>query len=51
MFIGGKIIFNLKYADVAVILLAKTEMEMANFLELIEQFSNEVYNLIEQNTQ
>ncbi|KAL4083848.1 hypothetical protein QTP88_029164 [Uroleucon formosanum] len=38
--IGGKKISNLRYADDTV-LLAKTEMEMANLLELVEKFSNE----------
>jgi len=38
--IGGKKISNLRHADDTV-LLAKTEMEMANLLELVEKFSNE----------
>jgi len=38
--IGGKKISNLRYADDTV-LLAKSEMEMANLLELVEKFSNE----------
>lgn len=39
-FLGGKKISNLRYVGDTV-LLAKTEMEMANFLELVEIFSNE----------
>ncbi|CAI6375606.1 unnamed protein product [Macrosiphum euphorbiae] len=38
--IGGNKISNLRYADDTV-LLAKSEMEMANLLELVEKFSNE----------
>lgn len=39
-FLGGKKISNLRYVGDTV-LLAKIEIEMANFLELIEKFSNE----------
>lgn len=40
MSIGGKKISNLRYAYDTV-LLAKSEMKMANLLELVEKFSNE----------
>jgi hypothetical protein len=46
---GGRKISNLRYADDTVFL-TKTEMEMANLLELVEKFSNEA-GLIDRNAQ